>query len=117
MGGPSKPKPTAAQKALEMEQQRQLSELTEEENRRVKALQRGRLGMRQLLGPMGILGTDATLGGMPPTMKPPGAPDSGFRPPPPPGKGPRGPRTRRSLIGYGGSGPGGVGGGVQRMAK
>lgn len=118
MGGPSTPRRTPAQKALETEQARQLSELTEEENRRAKALQRGRLGMRQLLGPMGILGSDGKLGAMPPaTEKPPGAPDSGYRPPPPPGKGPRRGGVRRSLIGMGGTGPGGTGGMPQRAAK
>ena len=117
MGAPSTPGRTQQQKALELEQQRQLSDLTGEENRRAKALMRGRIGMRQLLGPMGPLGSESPLGPVvaPPVGKPPGA-DSGYRPPPPPGKGPR--RRGTSMVGFGGTGPAGAGGMPrQRMAS
>ena len=58
MGGPSSPKKSHFDKSLRREQRRQLNILTAEENQKAKALQRGRLGLVQLLGPQGALGIE-----------------------------------------------------------
>lgn len=114
MGGRSRtPKPTAQQKALEFEQQRQLSELSAEENRRAKALMRGRFGMRQLLGPMGVLGSEAPMTPTAPTA--PAGPRDDTRTTNARSRGGRRGRIRRSLVGTSAPGGGPAGGsGVAR---
>jgi hypothetical protein len=57
---PKPPKPTAAQNAFETEQRRALNDEVVEENRRRKALARGRLGAVSLLS-----GLDPSTGSIP----------------------------------------------------
>lgn len=62
---PKAPKPTAQELELQRQQRETLDDLTRESNQRLKAIKRGQVGRRTLLGSGGELGIPGARGGGP----------------------------------------------------
>lgn len=67
---PKAPKPTAQELELQRQQREQLDELTQETNTRLKAIKRGQIGRRTLLGSGGELGIPGARGTGPGSGRP-----------------------------------------------